>query len=252
MSIYNKHNYINKAFDYIPSANIKEYDIKSAGFNILIAKGLLSQEQIEHLEELPKERRNIEIGLMQKNNKELSKARNEGLKEYRKKFFEANGLDSESVISIKSDAIFVVNKPIKYTRFDNILFRQKNKYSSYYRINNIELYFSKRDNKLDVKGINDLDLSKHKHFMSFLKKIIKLNEISNSSARNYLYDFADRYRKLMLPIDYYREFKSGGAFRLKQTLEFAHFETDIIDDKDELNIAYNYVNIIIPLIKMIY
>lgn len=252
MGIYNKHNYVNKDFDYIPSASIKEYDIKSAGFNMLIASGLLSDKQIEYLSSLPKKQLNVKIGLMQREDKAITKAINEGLKIYRRKFFEANELDSDSVISIKRDAIFIVNKPIKNTKFDNVLFRVKNKYSSYYRIDNIELYYSKRENKIDVKGIDDNDLVNHRKFLSFLKKVIKLNEVSNSSAKAYLYDFADRYRKRKLDLDYYREFKSRGEFRLDQTFESGYLEMDVTDDIESLNISYNYINIIIPLIKMIY
>lgn len=252
MAITDKHNFVNKDFDYIPSGNIKEYDIKSAGFNILIAKKLLSSEQIKYLEELPKDRRNIEIGLLQRKDKALTKAINEGLKEYRRKFFEANNLESDSVISIKRDAIFVVNAKIKHTQFDNIIFRRKNKYSSYYRINNIELYYSKRENLLDVKGIDDNELYNHKSILGFLKKIIKLNEVSKLSARNYLYDFANRYRKRQLDTDFYREFKSNGSFRLNEESIFSHFEVDNIDDVENINITYNYVNVIIPLIKVIY
>lgn len=251
-AIYNKDNYTNKEFDYIPSATIKEYDMKSAGMNILISKKLLTPEQIDYLNSLPKEKRNYEIGIMQKNNKDLVKVINMGFKEYRKRFFEANEIDSSNVISIKRDAIFVVNTRIKHTKFDSILFRSKNKYSSYYRINNIELFYSKRENRLDIKGIDDDELKYHKNIISFLKKIIKLNEISNVSARRYLYNFADRYRKLELNRGYYREFKVNGQFRLKSEMASAYFTIEVVDEYSDIEINYNYMNVILPLIKMIF
>lgn len=249
--LYNKQNYTNSAFDYIPSTTIREYDIKSAGFNILISKGLLSEEQIEELSKLTKFERNVRIGLMQKN-KEFAKLLNSGFKEYMRKFFEANDIDDTNVIAIKRDAIFLVNTRVKFTKFDNVVFVPKNKYSSYYRINDIELYYSKRENKLDVKGIKDDELHLHKHFMSFLKKLIKLNEISNVSARRYMYSFADRYRQSKLDIRYYREFKKHGEYRLKDSMCSSYFTIDKIDDVNSINISYNYMKIILPLIKMIF
>ena len=256
-NIYERDSYLNKSFDFIPSANIKEYDMKSGGLSIIMSKKLLSENQIEELKAMPKKQRNIQIGLIQRRDRELAKQLANGFREYRKMFFEANEIDESNVISIKKDAVILVNSKINRTVFDKVQFRDKNRYSSYYFLQNknngIELYYNRRDNILDIKGIDDNDLYLHRSMISFLKKVIKLNEVSNSSAKRYLYDFADRYRKRKLNKTFYREFKPDGKFRIYINLDTGSFLSDeIVDDDILIDINYNYKYVILPLIKMIF
>lgn len=251
-----RHAYINKNFDYITSASIKEYDMKSAGLNILIASGAIDEKTIAHLKSLPKHKRTVEEGLMQRRDKNISKIINDGLVEYRTKFIEANDISDSDIISVKRDAIFLVNKRVKYTKFDNVEFIPKNKYSSYYRIGRLEIYYSKRDDVLDIKGLKgrDNNFKQHENYIiNFLKKLFKLNEISRNSACEYLRQFANDYRKLKLPIGYYREFNTNSLYRLNLApIAGNSIAVDIIDDKKLIDITYNYIYIIMPLIKLIY
>lgn len=252
-TIYKKHLYVNPNYDYIKGATIKEYDIKAAGYNILIAANLLSDEKIKYYDSLPKYKRNVKIGLLEKSNKKYSKAISEGLIKYRKLFFEANNIDENSVISIRRDAIFVANTRITKTQFDNIYFVPKNKYSSYYQLNKCDFLFSRRDDILHVKGINDNLLKLHeKYMLKFMKKLFALNEVSNKAACNYLYEFADKYRKKKLPLEYYRELDTG-LFRIKD-LKYngRNVGVSYINYIDDIDINYNYMIYIVPLIGMIY
>ena len=249
---YTKDLYVNHGFDFIRSANIKEYDIRAAGFNILIAANVLSKEKIDKLNSLPKKKRNIKIGLMIKSNKEYGKIINKGLVEYRKKFFEANDIEDNNLVSVHRDAILVVNKRIKQTVFDNIEFVQKNKYSSFYYINKKEFYYSKINNTLHVKGIDDeiLEISQD-YFLSFMRKVISYNEISQQSAGEYLYKFADKYRHKKLNKNYYRELDNG-LYRLLD-LKFAGSDVGVVDiDKEYIDIDWNYKRYILPLISIVF
>lgn len=250
-TIYKKHLYINPAYDFIKSGVIKEYDIKAAGLNMLIAANLLSKEQISYYNSLEKKRRNIELGLLQKN-RVYSKAISENLKKYRKLFFEANEIDENKVLSIRRDAIFVINTRIKKTKFDNVEFVTKNRYTSYYQINKCDYLYNKRDNQLDVKGIDDEILEYHQNYMlKFMRKLFALNEISNKSACDYLYDFAYKYKKRQLNKDYYREINSD-LFRLKK-LKINGQNIGVLDaDINDIDIKYNYMMVIVPLINMIF
>ena len=64
--LYEKHNYLNKDIEYLISREIIEYDIKSAGFNLIKQYKLLDDAKILHLESLSKKQRQITIGLYQK------------------------------------------------------------------------------------------------------------------------------------------------------------------------------------------
>ena len=251
-----KDNFLNKNFDYIVSASIKEYDMRDAGFNILISEGALNQRTIDYLAGLPKQVRKIKLGLMQKENKELTKIQNEGFRKYRKLFLEANELTDDNIISVHKDAIIVVNKRITKTKFDTVEFRPKERYSSYYHINNCEYYYSKLTNDLSIKGLGK-STSKpyiyHKEYMiKTIKKIIKLNEVSRKSACIYLRDFMDKYRKMELKMEYYRELNNTPYFTYILFDHVLQLEDPDPILEDCIDINYNYDNILMEFVRMIY
>lgn len=252
----NKHSYLNKSFDYIASGNIKEYDIKSAGFNMLIAAKAIDQKTINYLNSLPKQKRKVVEGLMQRENKELTKVINEGLCKYRRLFIEANGLEDEQILTVKRDAIFVINAKIKQSKFDNVEFRPKNSYTSYYYIDGIEYYYSPINDTLDYKNLADNfnKVKEHEKFMfKFLKEVFRLNAVSRESASKYIKEFADKYRKKKLPMGYYRELNESSLYRLKgMTIGHSDLAVDIPADIDDIDIRYNYLNIILPLVRLVY
>ncbi|MEI2419825.1 hypothetical protein V6O07_06105, partial [Arthrospira platensis SPKY2] len=162
------------------------------------------------------------------------------------------------VLSIKKDAVFLINKGIKIDTFDSVKFVMKNRYTSYFYLNKVEYYFNSTTKQLDVKGINDDKLKYHKKYMlKFLKKMfyyIEMNDTKNSIR--YLKKFADKYRKMELPAGYYRELNDESELVFKYKIAnsaFSWHHTNNIDDiKDQLDITYNYLNIILNIVKLIY
>lgn len=258
MNLYNprRTNYVNSNFSYLVSADIKEYDIKSAGLNMLIAANAIDKETINYLKSLPKEKRTIVEGKMQKKNKELTKVINEGLIKYRSLFIKMNNIEDKDIISVKKDAFILVNKSISKTQFDNVVFRKKSRYSSYYNIGNLEFYYSKRYDLLDIKGINTDSkiFKKHEKYMiKFLKTLFSLNEVSHDKACEYLKEFAYKYINYKLDKGYYREFNTDSLYRLSfEGLYNKDLASDEVDSKKDINIIYNYAKIIIPLVKLIF
>ena len=61
MSLYEKHNYLNKNIRLIVNEKLTEYDIKDAGFNIIKRDKLLDYKMIKKLELMNKQDRNIYI-----------------------------------------------------------------------------------------------------------------------------------------------------------------------------------------------
>lgn len=249
MPLYEKHNYLNKDVEYLISNEIIEYDMRSAGFNIIKKFKLLDDTKINHLESLPKDRRQITIGLYQRNNKEFAETLNSKFVEMRKLFFEANNLNDDDVISIKKDAI-ITTKRCYNTIFDNVEFAEKHVYTSYYYISKFELYVG--PTKIDLKGINDDKLKYHEDYMlDFLFKLFKLIETgSRKQIINNMIQFSNYYKRRELDIGYYRELNGDSLFRLNKTFNGDLVGVPHVNDVNLIDISFNYMKFIVPLIKL--
>lgn len=252
MELYEKHNYTNKIIEYLVSREIVEYDIQEAGFNIVKRYKLLSEYKINQLEQLSKKERHISLGYIQRYDTDFRDQLNNKFVEVRKLFFEANNINPDDVLSIKKDAIFML-KRCHCTEFDNILFREKNIYTSYYYLNKKEMYVN--NNTLDIKGISDEKLKLHENYMiDLLFKLFKMVELSSKRQLiNNLKEVSYFYKNKKLHIGYYRELNSDSLYRLKMimpgTKEFIGVQ--YTDNIDNIEIEYNYMKYIVPIINLI-
>lgn len=253
--LYKKSHYLadNK---FIISNYIREYDIRQANISILFEKGYITLKDYEKYRCMDKMQREISIGYLLKH-KSISDALSMGLKEYRNKFLNDNDIEEYNVLSIKNDAIYLVNiMPLK-TRFDRVIeFLNKNIYTSFYRINNLELYYKSptidSDEILHVKGISDEALKFHKnYFYDFLCEVFYCAENENiSEVINLIQNFYKQYINLELDIGYYRNFDSTSNYVSyintisNSTYSFIdNYIPNTIEYKKVLNISYN-LNII--------
>lgn len=249
--LYKRTLYLNKDIDYLFRNEILEYDMKEAGYNLIKYFNLLDEDKIRLLDSFDKQQRHVKIGIYQKD-KEFAKELSNAFMSARKMFFEANDIQDEDILSIKKDAIFLRNKHCSSCEFDNIIFRIKNIYNSYLRLDNNEYYFSKEN--VDVKGISDEVIEKHKDYMlDFLHEFTKIVETSNRNIQiKWLTEFIKYYRNRELDISYYRELNKQGMFRIMDSsIKDGMYYSDIGRDDNSLNIMFNYVNIITPLISII-
>lgn len=247
--LYNKHNYLNKNIDYIISKEIIEYDIKSAGFNIIKRYRLLPEEDINNLELLDKKERQIQIGKFQKKYKGLTDELNSKFIEIRKEFFESNNLSDDDILSIKKDAI-ITFKRCHNLIYDNIEFVDKHVYSSYYYMNDLEIYI---DKWITIKGLSDDVLEPHKNYMlDILFKILKGNEISSrkKNIKN-LVKFATYYKNKDLEIGYYRELNNDSLYKTNFNLINGSMGLADVDSLEGIDISYNYLHYIIPMIGIL-
>lgn len=255
--LYKKHNYINKDITMLRST-IKEYDMEEGGFSIIKEFQLLPLKDIDYLEKnFDKKGRHIEIGKLQQNNKKLAISMMEGFIECRKIFFEENDLDENNILSIKKDAIFVFESKVNKIQFGKYInFRPKGKYSHYIRLNNVEFYYSIWKDLLDVKGLgghNHMLFDKIKYFMRVNDKLNRFDMFKVMKK------FRKEYLNFDLDLEFYRELNNKSfdensqnfVFRLKSLLRQDDLILDEISDDmtDYLDISYNYVNYIIPLIN---
>ena len=253
---YGKHNYLNKSILNLKNVVIREYDMKDGGFSIIKSKKLLSDKEILYLEGLPKMERHIQIGKISGKDKELGKALLDGFTEARKKFLDENNVNTDFVLSVKKDAIYLINHLAKVTEFDGYVFALKNQYSSYYYINKKEFYYSSWEDRLDVKGIGDEVVKKHEeYFLHTIRELMKLNEKQDKTYMvNILKQVRHEYLNLELDFEYYREMNAENTYRLKYIIGDALGGLEGVNDErvlESVDISYNYINYIIPLIGLI-
>ena len=247
MNLWNKTTWTNPNIIYLFNTTIYEYDIKSAGLSISKMYHLLPEETIQKIESLPKNKRVVMEGKLQRDNKEYRNALAEGFKNVRKLFIESNGLSEDDIISIKKDAIFVSRK-VRFTSFDCVKFVTKNKYTSYINTHGIEYYYS--ENALDIKGISDQLINLHEDGM--LKFIInffnKMETKSKKEVLRYVRNTFTDYKQYKLPVEYYREFNAMSKYNV--TTEELMWDEWWDDRKDELDIMYNIQNVFVPFTKI--
>jgi hypothetical protein len=246
MSLYVKDTYLNKNIQYLTNKEIIEYDIHHAGFNISKYFKLLSKEIIDELEYLPKEQLVVRLGLLQKEDKDYKNNLKEKFIETRKMFFEANNLIDEDILSIKKDAI-VTLKRCPIVTFDNISFKEEI-FSSYYFINKKEMYVG--DGYISVKGISNDKLKLHENYMlAALYKLFKMLE--STTDYNYIIkkfiSFSDDYKNGLLDVHYYRELDEKSLYRIQDDLGFAND----VENINDIDITYNYVKYIVPLLNLL-
>lgn len=259
ITVYSKHLYTNNSYDYLPGY-IFEYDITSAGINILYEGGYISDSEYELMGKMNKQQRTVTEGLLIRKHKELGKYKMEGLIRFRKEFMEANNLVDTDILAIKSDAIFVIGKPCYKLEFGEnnlIKFRLDKTFTSFMIVNRIEVYGDPANNILEVKGINKDVLPLHDGYMkSFILDVMRRLE-NNSRKRviKFLFEFARKYREFELDYNYYREFNNISRFTMKSDL-FNNQYVLKYEDIDEgnisnIDISYNYVNVILEIIRAI-
>jgi hypothetical protein len=255
--LYKRDLYLNKSVDFIHN-RITEYDIKSAGFNLIKEYGLLPDTTINILEGFKKEDRNIEIGLLQRNIEGLSDSMNKAFKTARARFFVSNKIQSSNILSIKRDAIFLIGIKPEHLKFGkHIEFVPKNVYSSYHNISDIEFYFSKKLNNfsLDVKGIDDNVVQEHLDnggIPQFLGECFAIMEKGNKEKlKSKILNFADDYKARKLPVINYKTFTSSSTYLFEVGHSMGRFynENIIVEDVKNLNITYNYTRFIEPMIE---
>lgn len=256
MNLWERVNYTSD-ISYLNNVFIYEMDIQKANINILFSKGLIDDSTYQYLYNAERMVRQVFIGKLQKDRKYVV-ALQEGIVEAKHKLFEANNIQDYEVLSIKNDAVYTINRIPEIRDFGLIHFIPKNRYTGFYRINNLELYYFynniTKEELLDIKGINkSLDLHKD-YFYQFLKDLFYTVQCNGVEiAIRLLKDFYMQYISLQLPIEYYRRFDTNGDFHFKtKTLIGTGFGIDKATDsmKPMLDISNN-LNILLSLQKIL-
>lgn len=248
MGLFNdvKDNYL-APISYLISNYIREYDISKANINILLYKGLISEDLYDELYSLPKKEREVRVGLLIKYDQNLNKELSKGFGEMRRLFFEANQIQDYEVMAVKKDAIYLVGREAQVTAFKNVEFVCKNVYTSYYNLG-VEFYYyldTKQMEKLDIKGISDNMLYLHDPFMlDFLRYIFSLAQNGAFvDAMNDIRGFYNQMVSYQLSLGYYRELNNRSLFRSRTVIDgnriYLSSIGDKFDIKQALDASYN-------------
>jgi len=247
---------------YIFNNFIREYDIQKANISILYSKGLISEKLYNRLLVAPREVRQVEIGMLQKDEK-IDKALKQGIVEAKKQLFEANNIQDHEILCIKNDAVFIIGRALQYTDFGFIKFIEKHVYTSYMLFtglgNNVECFYHyDRINKIEqyvVKGLGDSYKIHEEYLSDFIKYIFYEVESGRvESALGAIITFNMDYVSLELDSGYYREFNSYSMFSIKNS-EYKIWA--VLDDKEskkmiDINYNLNIIRMMFQYISNIY
>lgn len=250
--LYKHDTYLNKNIPYLFNYDITEYDLKDAGYSISKEYKLLSNEKLDYLKSLPKKKRTVQLGLYQREDSIFKENLKIGFRKARQIFFESNNILERELLSIKKDAIFL-NRLCNNREFGYLNFRPKNTYTSYLYLKTdnggtLELYYNK--DKIDVKGISESKIELHENYMmKFLNTFFqKMESNTPKEVLQWLCRFISKYKRRDLETGYYRTFNNRSIIELldNDVVDFIYEE----DKSDNIEIGYNYFNILMKLVKM--
>lgn len=250
-------NYIAE-ISYLPNTLIYEYDISKANINVLYSKGVIDKKTYDYLYSAERMTRQVYVGKLQRD-KAIVDILKAGIIEAKKMLFEANDIKDYEVLSIKNDAVFIINRNLINTKFGLINFVNKNQYSAFYKIKNLEMYyyynnFSKEE-YLHIKGISDNVLCLHdKYMIQLLKDIFYAVQIEGIEvAIRMLKEFYNQYVTRNLDVGFYRMFDNESLyhfnFRSFVSSGFATAEAESFD-KNLIDISFN-LSILVELQKIL-
>lgn len=262
----------NDKLSILANSLITEYDIRQANVSVMDTFGLVPAEELKRLRALPKDQRVRTVGLMIRDSKDLAKKLEEGFNTIVSSFIRANDLDTDvDVTDIRRDAVFVVNRPIKYKTFADgkIRFVQKNRYHAMLKFpNNLGFFFRVRsegdkDLSIVVDGLINKQSEERDDIirklvpgpLALLNEFVDVVESCNFhrfTIYKWLIEVADLYKRRQLDIEYYRELTRNAMFHVTDPSGDSSY-VDYVDEAfiDDLDITYNYTNVIIPLLRLV-
>lgn len=212
-----------------------EYDLSKANISALMSENRIDESTYQRLYYADRMTRQIEIGLMEKNDHSITKAKKHGITEAKRQLFLSNQIEDWEVLSIKNDAVFILGRELPYTSFGRYFtFAKKNTYTIFLILGDLEIYYFDEmigdglNVSIDVKGINDSLLPLHEHGM--LDLIVETcYSIQRDTPRETVQKVSTMYEKFIkreLPVDCYREMNYISKFKFQS--QFSAFYTDVI------------------------
>ena len=245
-------------YNYIIDCSIIEYDIEKANINVLYSKGAISKSTYEGLLNAPKQVREVAVGRMIRREKGLSTILSEGIADARKSLCEILSIESEDILSIKNDAVYVIYRdvlpPITEVQINGFIkFRPKGKYSSFYKIFRKEFYYDydpiTNMEGLDIKGVGDYGINLCAPFISMLCDLFYLALVSGPrAALSKVNEIYPLFVEKKYPIEFYRRLDSQAKFDIVNISDYCIFQADMLDGSNMYAVDGSYNSSILRLV----
>lgn len=275
--------YINNDINYLKNIEIAEYDIQHAGPSVIKHYKLLPDEEINKIFSMPKKEANIYVGKQILKYPDLGKKILEGIAIARQKFVTLNNIEEEDILSIRKDAIFIIKKNPKVLLIDeDFLFRKKNSYTSFIRLDGKEFYVNGKTKELDWKNLSDgmfelynrppLTVENYKILQDIRDILLKAERLNEDDLARNLRMYVSNYKNKRLPIETYRNLNTGAfevrfdnkddiqygtkknrkdTYRFEINKQIREFNAVGKNEFQFLDISQNYINYIRPLIGLL-
>lgn len=222
------------------SGRIVEYDIKSANITMLRKYHMIDDNCYNYLRNLPKINREIEVGLMIRENPKFLEVINNGIIEAKKQLFYKNKINPDSVIRIANDAVYINSSlDLPYTTFDDVIFKIKSVSSAIMKINRLLFlyWYSNQNININVIGLGKSQELHSNYMIGFIAQVINYIEIvSIKDALSFVTQFIDDYINLKLDKHFYRELTPESLYKCKNS----SFYMSDIDNLNDIDIGYNF------------
>jgi hypothetical protein len=243
--------------DTLVGTQIVEIDMVSAGMTVIRIDGLVPPDVLARLEAMPKRETSVAVGKLSRTREHagLSGAVTEGIRRRMELILLENGYAADEILAVKRDAVYVVGRsPSRLVLPDGTAFKIKGAYNAFARLGNVEVYAVPRRGTADVKGMDAEDADLHRPFilrmvLDFLAMVAagRVDEAASTLAR-----FRSDYVRRLLPVGFYREFGASAGLQLRTPGGVAYQVRGAAGIPiDELDIAFNVRNVIVPLARSI-
>lgn len=249
--------YRNKQIRFLINKPIIEYDIQRAGLQAYKNLGVIDDKTYKYWKSRDKRWSSIYIG---KYLPEDMKRQNQLIKETVDKFLEVNNIPNDKVISRNRDAVFVYDVKASVLEIDGFKFVIKHRFSSYYQIDNFDMYYYNRNDSFIIKGIDTRFVENHM-LIPYIKTCVQMYESLDRGFMKYenvyrrIHELRNDYCNFKLPIGCYREIAYENPFAMndKETGTVVHFGIlpEVNPDRYELMIQYNFMRYIVPFINIL-
>lgn len=254
--LYKQVNY-HADIDYF-SGYIVEYDLRKANISALLTRGIINQNTYNYLLNADKQYREVYIGNMIKQDKNIYKEIQAGIIDAKRQFIAINDIKDEEILEIRNDAIYLLtDRPIQQQVSDYYFFAKKSFFTFYFKFYFNKDFFYRFDSNsekdiIEIKGINDEKLALHQdYFLKFIADTIYgIERSSTEEVLNRCNEFYTAYVNRQLDIGFYREFNAESCYRISMKDKSFLLAAAGENNKPYIDINYN-LRILRDLMKVV-
>ena len=234
-----------------------ELDMTEAGMTVIALDRLLPDGDIAWLRSLPKADRSPAVGRISRDRPDLrlSAKVTEGIKRRMEEILQVNAVQPDNIVSVKRDAVILCNvQPSTLRLKDGTQFKVKGSFSCFAKFGQVEFYAVPSRGLWDIRGIAKEKRGLHEagcvRIILDMLRMIERGQRGDAAAT--LAQFRRDYLARRLPIAFYREFNADSAYALRVEGEVFKLPGGAGEvPPDDLEVAYNLRNVVVPLAAMI-